>query len=82
MKEKICLFAFLQAVDEVASSEEEENKKANKHVRVMLCKENIATLTPMLGSLNHISRNIGDGFSESVSQSTSKDVSLGNSKLK
>lgn len=47
LQEKIWLFAFLQSVDEVASSKEGENKKTNKYVRVILCKENIATLWPM-----------------------------------
>lgn len=76
LKEKICFFAFLQGVDEVDSSKEGENKKTNKHVREILCKENITTLRPMQGCLNHVSWNARCGFPESASQSTSKGVSL------
>lgn len=33
----------------------EKVKKAKKHARVTLCKENIATLKAMQGGLNHVS---------------------------
>lgn len=69
------LICFFASCYEAASSEEGENKKANKHVRVMLCKENITTFRPMQGCLNHISWNIRHGFPETASQSTSKEVS-------